>query len=46
MPSAVTRLAAFVFRRTLDTMVQPQTESLTALIRINRELAEGLRGNA
>lgn len=42
----VASLAAFVFKRTLDTMVQPQLESLSALIRINRELAAGLRGNA
>ena len=45
MKSSVANLALFVFRRTLDTMVQPQLDKLSALIRINRELAAGLRGN-
>jgi flagellar biosynthesis activator protein FlaF len=45
LKQSVANLAAFVFTRTLDTMVQPHVESLSALIRINRELAAGLRGN-
>ncbi len=40
----VAGLAVFVFKRTVDTMVQPQAEKLAPLIRINRELAAGLRG--
>ena len=40
----VASLAVFVFKRTVDTMVQPQLEKLSALIQINRELAAGLRG--
>lgn len=43
---SVSSLAIFVFKRTIDAMAQPQLEKLSALIRINRELAAGLRGNA
>ncbi len=35
-----------MFTRTLDTLVEPSADKLTALIEINRNLANGLRGNA
>ena len=40
---SMARLGAFVFTRTMDAMVEPTADKLTALIRINRELASGLR---
>ncbi|GJD78620.1 MULTISPECIES: flagellar biosynthesis regulator FlaF [Methylobacterium] len=40
----VANLAAFVFRRILDTMVDPSREKLDALITINQNLAAGLQG--
>lgn len=43
LKQAMARLGAFVFTRTFETMVEPAAEKLTALIRINRELATGLR---
>ncbi|GJD51911.1 hypothetical protein OPKNFCMD_4670 [Methylobacterium crusticola] len=45
LKQSMARLGAFVFTRTVDMMVEPRAEKLTALIRINRELASGLRGN-
>jgi flagellar protein FlaF len=45
LKTGLARLSAFVFTRTFDLMVEPAAEKLTALIRINRELANGLRGN-
>ncbi|GJD60810.1 flagellar biosynthesis regulator FlaF [Methylobacterium frigidaeris] len=45
LKTAMARLGAFVFTRTLDAMIEPSADKLTALIRINRELASGLRGN-
>ena len=43
---SLAQLGAFVFTRTLDTLVEPSADKLTALIEINRNLANGLRGNA
>ncbi|ACL56348.1 flagellar biosynthesis regulator FlaF [Methylobacterium nodulans] len=45
LKQSMARLGAFVFTRTFDAMVEPAAEKLTALIRINREIASGLRGN-
>lgn len=38
----VSNLAVFVFRRIIDTMVDPSAEKLSALISINQHLAAGL----
>jgi flagellar biosynthesis activator protein FlaF len=38
----ITGLAIFVFRRMLDTMVEPSADKLSALISINQNLAAGL----
>jgi flagellar protein FlaF len=38
-----TLLAAFVFKRTTDLMVEPQPEKVGSLININRNIAAGLR---
>lgn len=38
----VTDLSVFVFRRMVDTMVEPSAEKLAALISINQNLAAGL----
>ena len=40
----IANLGIFVLKRTLDTQTTPAPEQLGALIRINRELAQGLRG--
>jgi flagellar protein FlaF len=40
----IANLGIFVLKRTLDTQTTPAPEQLAALIRINRELAQGLRG--
>ncbi|MFH6783168.1 MULTISPECIES: flagellar biosynthesis regulator FlaF [Methylobacterium] len=45
LKTSMARLGAFVFTRTLDAMIAPSADKLTALIRINRELASGLRSN-
>lgn len=39
-------LTVFVLRRTLEIMDDPSPEKLSALISINRSLAQGLRGQA
>lgn len=39
----IAQLSVFVFRRTIDTMIEPCTEKLSALININHQLAAGLR---
>lgn len=36
-------LAIFIFNRTLDLMVEPSPDKIDALVRINREIAAGLR---
>lgn len=40
----IANLGIFVMKRTLDVQATPAPEQLGALIRINRELALGLRG--
>lgn len=40
----VAKLAVFVFRRTLDAMVERDPEKLSALISINHNIASGLQG--
>ena len=42
----VANLTVFVLKRTLEIMEDPSPEKLTALISINRSLAQGLRGQA
>ncbi len=42
----VTRLAVFIFNRTLDLMIQPDAAKVEPLISINRNVAAGLRENA
>lgn len=39
----IARLSVFVFRRMIDTLVEPSAEKLSALININHQLAAGLR---
>ena len=39
----IANLAVFVFNRTVSIMAEPQPEKLDVLIRINREIAAGLR---
>ena len=41
----IANLGIFVMKQTLDAQAQLKPEKLSALIRINRELALGLRGN-
>lgn len=40
----VGNLTVFILKRTLEIMAEPAPDKLTALIDINRMLAEGLRG--
>ena len=40
----IANLGIFVMKQTLDAQAQQKPESLNSLIRINRELASGLRG--
>ena len=40
----VANLTVFVLKRTLEIMEDPSPEKLTALISLNRSLAQGLRG--
>ena len=39
----IANLAVFIFNRTIDTMLEPRVDRLTALVSVNRELAAGLR---
>lgn len=39
----IANLATFIFKRTMDTMIEPTPEKLTVLININRAIAAGLR---
>lgn len=43
LKSSIAQLSAFVFKRIIDTMIEPKAEKLTALININHQLAAGLR---
>ena len=40
----IAQLAAFIFQRTIATQIEPAPEKLSALIKINRDIAAGLRG--
>lgn len=40
----VTKLAMFVFRRTIDATAEPAAEKLSSLISINHNIAAGLSG--
>ena len=42
----ILRLSAFIDKRIFDTMASPSPEKLNAVIRINENLAAGLRGSA
>ena len=42
----IANLTVFVLQRTLDIMEDPTPEKLSALITINRSLAQGLRGQS
>ena len=42
----ILRLSAFIDRRIFDIMASPSPEGLSAVIRINENLAAGLRGSA
>ena len=42
----ILRLSAFIDRRIFDIIASPSPESLSAVIRINENLAAGLRGSA
>ncbi|MDR7036972.1 flagellar protein FlaF [Methylobacterium sp. BE186] len=42
----VGKLAIFVFRSTLDMMIEPKAETLDALISINHNIAAGLQGDS
>ncbi|HEX8416055.1 MAG TPA: flagellar biosynthesis regulator FlaF [Methylobacterium sp.] len=45
LKQSVGSLAVFVFRTTLDAMIEPTPQKLDALISINHNLAAGLQGN-
>jgi flagellar protein FlaF len=40
---SILNLALFIFKRTLDTEIEPAPQKLRSLISINREIAAGLR---
>lgn len=42
----VAQLAAVIFQRTLSILTEPAPEKLALLVRINRDVASGLRGQA
>lgn len=42
--TSIAELSAFVFKRMIDTTIEPKAEKLSALININHQLAAGLRG--
>lgn len=39
----IATLGVFIFRHTMDILIDPQPEKLNTLISINRSIAEGLR---
>ena len=41
--NSIAQLAAFVFKRMIDTMIEPKAEKLSALINVNQQIAAGLR---
>ena len=42
----IVNLANFIFRRSINVLAHPESDKLKVLIDINRNIAEGLRGNA
>lgn len=42
----IVNLANFIFRRSVNVLAHPEPERIKVLIDINRNIAEGLRGNA
>ena len=43
---SIAQLAGFIFNRTVSVLAEPAPEKLAALVRINREIAMGLRASA
>jgi len=41
--TSIAQLSVFVFRRMVDTLIEPEAGKLTALISINHNIAAGLR---
>ena len=41
--ASIVQLSVFVFRRMVDTLIEPEADKLSALISINHNLAAGLR---
>ena len=41
----IASLAAYIFQRTIKALASPSPQQIDILIRINREIASGLRGN-
>ncbi|WP_245259468.1 flagellar biosynthesis regulator FlaF [Methylobacterium sp. 10] len=41
--TSIAELSTFVFKRMIDTMIEPKAEKLSALININHQIAAGLR---
>ncbi|KQP16340.1 flagellar protein FlaF [Methylobacterium sp. Leaf93] len=41
--TSIAELSTFVFKRMIDTMIDPKAEKLSALININHQIAAGLR---
>ena len=44
--SSIAQLSVFVFRRMIDTLIEPSADKLSALISINHNIAAGLRTSA
>lgn len=43
---SIAQLAGFIFQRTINVLAEPAPEKLAVLVRINREIAAGLRASA
>lgn len=43
LKNSIAQLSVFVFKRSIDTMIEPQADKLSALININHQLAAGLQ---
>jgi len=43
---SIAQLAGFIFQRTINVQIEPAPEKLGVLVRINREIAAGLRASA
>lgn len=44
--ASIAQLAGYIFNRTINTLIEPAPEKLGVLVRINREIAAGLRASA